>query len=76
MSAALLFLALLAVTSGWWTPPFSRILVCNSAIEEPDLILIDNLDPNYLLFERAQTLKLEGHRAPVLVPVFASPPRS
>ena len=37
----------------------------------PDLILIDNLDTNYLLFEKARDLKRGGATALVLVPVAA-----
>lgn len=70
--ATVLLLALLVVTRPWWAPSLGQSLVCSMPTEKPDLILIDNLDTNYLLFEKARDLAREGRDAPVLVPVSAS----
>lgn len=69
---AVLILLLPIATRGWWATPLGSSLVCNMSIEKPDLILIDNLDTNYLLFEKARDLEKKGCGAPVLVPVSAS----
>lgn len=71
--APLLLLVLLMTTRGWWVPAVGWSLVCNSGIERPDVILIDNLDTNYHLFEMAADLKGRGVGDWVLVPVSASP---
>ncbi len=47
-------------------------LVCDSHDETPDLIVIDNLDSDYLLFEKAAELRERGFAGKVLVPVQAS----
>jgi hypothetical protein len=65
-------LALLMVTRGWWVPVLGWSLVCKSEIPRTDLILIDNLDPNYLLFEKAAGLIRQHGIGLVLVPVNAS----
>ena len=70
-------LALLAaglwLTSGWWTVSLARGLVCEATAEPSDAILIENLEPNYLLYERAGQLRRAGLAPRVLVPVFADP---
>lgn len=67
-----MLLAAPIATRGWWAPCLGQSLVCSAPIETADLILIDNLDTNYLLFEKARDLATEGRGAPVLVPVSAS----
>lgn len=52
----------------WWIPGLGFALVCDSQSERPDLILIDNLDSNYLLFEKAAELKELGFGEKVLIP--------
>lgn len=67
-----LLLILPAATYQWWVPALGWSLVSDSGIEKPDLILIDNLDTNYLLFEKAGDMKRRGLNVSVLVPVSAS----
>jgi hypothetical protein len=67
-----LLLALPLATKTWWVPALGRSLVCNSEFVTPDLIIIDNLDSDYLLFEKAADLKEHGVGEKVLVPVDAS----
>ena len=70
-------LALLAgilwLTSGWWTIALARSLVCESDAVPSDAILIENFDPDYLLFERAAELRRKGLAPRVLVPVREDP---
>lgn len=56
----------------WWNPGLGFALVCDSQFERPDLILIDNLDSNYLLLEKAAELKEKVVGEKVLIPVSAS----
>jgi len=67
-----LFLALTLATKAWWIPGLGRTLVCSSESVTPDLIVIDNLDSDYLLFEKAAELIERGFAGKVLVPVQAS----
>jgi hypothetical protein len=48
-------------------------LVCRQDLAPVDALLIENFDPNYLLFERAEALYKAGYARRVLVPVEASP---
>ncbi|HMF09517.1 MAG TPA: hypothetical protein VKJ00_10305, partial [Thermoanaerobaculia bacterium] len=47
----------------------ARSLVCAQDVAPSDLILIENLDPNYLLFERAAALQKDRIAPRALVPV-------
>jgi len=57
------------LTSGWWTVAIARSLVCDASLAPSDAILVENFDPDYLLFERARELRRAGLAARVLVPV-------
>jgi hypothetical protein len=61
--------AALWLTSGWWTVAIGRSLVCEASRARSDAILVDNFDPDYLLFERARELRGAGLAGRVLVPV-------
>jgi hypothetical protein len=61
------------LTSGWWTIALARSLVCESDAAPSDAILIENFDPDYLLFERAAELRRKGLAPRVLVPVREDP---
>ena len=52
-----------------WTVALASSLVCNPHVARSDAILIDNFDPDYLLFERATQLRRAGLATRVLVPV-------
>jgi hypothetical protein len=62
---------LISLTKGFWIPAVGRSLVCNEAAGRADAILIENFDPDYLLFERAQALRQAGSTSRVFVPVEA-----
>ena len=69
----LIFVILIAsVTRGFWLPSLGRSLTCTEEVGPSDVILVENFDPNYLLFERAAGLEKAGHSARVLVPTEAS----
>lgn len=55
-----------------WIPAVGRSLVCREAVLAADAILVDNVESNYLLFERAAELQRAGVARRVLVPTPAS----
>jgi hypothetical protein len=57
------------LTAGFWTTAVGRSLVCDSVLRPSDAILIDNFEPDYLLFERARNLRNAALASRVLVPV-------
>jgi hypothetical protein len=61
----------LASTSRIWTSAIARSLVCAQDVAPSDLILIENFDPSYLLFERAAALQKDRIAPRALVPVPA-----
>ncbi len=63
----------LSLTSGWWTVAIARGLVCDASVAPSDAILVENFDPDYLLFERARQLRRAGLASRVLVPVATDP---
>ena len=61
------------LTSGWWTAAIGRSLVCDASLAPSEAILVENFDPDYLVFERARELRRAGIAARVLVPVSTDP---
>jgi len=57
------------LTSGCWTQAIARSLVCDANLAPSDAILVENFDPEYLLFKRAGQLRRAGLAARVLVPI-------
>ena len=68
-----LVVALLWLTNGWWTAAIARSLVCDASLAPSDAILVENFDPDYLLFERATQLRQAGFAQRVLVPTSTDP---
>ena len=64
---AIVFLAG-ALTRGLWLASLGHSLVCAQEVSSTDVILVENFDPDYRLFERAAALQQEGLSATVLVP--------
>lgn len=62
------FVALIWLTRGFWVPAIGHSLVCKAEIGPADALLVENFDPNYLVFERAEALYREGLASRVLVP--------
>jgi hypothetical protein len=48
------------LTRGIWTEWIAQGLVCDADIAPSDALLIENFDPDYLLFEHAETLRRSG----------------
>jgi hypothetical protein len=68
-----LALLLVSVTRGFWTVRIGHSLVCpEQALRRSDAIVVENFDPNYLVFERAAALHTAGWAPRVFVPVQAS----
>lgn len=65
--AALIVVAIL--TSPFWTVQIARSLVCAERVGTSDAILVENFDPEYVLFERAASMVKAGVAPTVLVPV-------
>jgi hypothetical protein len=61
------------LTRGYWMAAIAGSLVCTQAVAPSDLILVENFDPSYLIFERAAELARAGFAPRALVPVQASP---
>jgi len=68
---AVLIIAVVS-TRGFWTEWIARSLVCERDLAPSDVLLIENFDPQYLLFERAAALRQAGLAGRILVPVQAS----
>jgi hypothetical protein len=56
-----------------WVLWVGQSLVCPETIGQSDLILVENFDPDYLVYERAAALYHAGFAARVLIPIQASP---
>ena len=72
LALLLLIMLLVSVTRGFWMLKIGQSLVCAEEISPSDVILVENFDPNYLVFERAAALYKVGFAARVLVPTAAS----
>ena len=62
----------MTVTRELWTASIGRGLVCARDVAPSDLILLENFDPHFILFERAAELEKAGLAPRTLVPVQAS----
>jgi hypothetical protein len=70
--ALLIVIIVVALTSRFWTVQIGRSLVCAEDLAPSNAILVENFDPNYLLFERAAALEKAGVAPTTLVPVGIS----
>ena len=61
---------LLWATSARWSRAIGNSLVCTPDSGTSEAILVENFDPNYLLFERARQLRRAGRAPRVLVPIW------
>lgn len=57
------------LTAALWTRAIGWSLVCTHDVKPSAAVLIENFDPEYLLFERARGLRQAGIAARVLVPI-------
>lgn len=72
LALLILLVLLVSVTRGFWISRIGQSLVCTEEIAPSDVILVENFDPHYLVFERAAALHKAGLAASVLVPTDAS----
>jgi hypothetical protein len=63
---------ILSLLLALWVSNLGRTLVCDEQPGPGDAILIENFDPNYLVFERAAELSAAGRASRVFVPVNAA----
>jgi hypothetical protein len=69
------FLAVLVLgTADWWTPALGTSLTCREDVTPSDALLLENFDPDYLVFERATTLYHANVAQRVFVPMPAQTP--
>lgn len=64
---------LIAMTSEFWTSMVGESLICTEQRSASDVILVENFDPTYIVFERAAALHKAGLAPRVLVPTDAGP---
>ena len=72
LALLMLIVLLVSVTRGFWMLRLGQSLVCTEEIAPSDVILVENFDPHYLVFERAAALHKAGLAVRVLVPTDAS----
>ena len=65
----LLPLVLVTATRGFWTVKVGESLVCTQSVAPSDALLLENFDPDYLVFESARNLRKIGVASRILVPV-------
>jgi len=53
-------LVFLIVTRGFWTTRIGESLVCEQNITPSDALLLENFDPDYLIFQSARELRKAG----------------
>jgi len=58
---------------GWWTVAVARSLVCEATSAPSDAILVENFDQDYLVYERASSLRRARLAGRVIVPIPADP---
>jgi hypothetical protein len=73
LAALMLVILIASVTRGVWILRIGRSLVCPEGVGQSDLILVENFDPDYLVFERAAELYNAGFASRILVPIQVSP---
>ena len=65
--------AAMVVSKPLWVPAIGGSLVCERSVAPSDALLIENFDPTYLLFERAEALARAGVAARVYAHVPTDP---
>jgi hypothetical protein len=69
----MLVILLMAMTQRFWSLQVGQSLVCQEEFGQSDIILVENFNPDSLLFARAAELHKAGLAPRILVPVQASP---
>ena len=68
LAMVILVILIVSLTRGLWIPSIGWSVVCAEDVGPSDVILVENFDPTYLLFERASALQKAGLSARVLIP--------
>jgi hypothetical protein len=71
LSVLLFGILIVSLTRGFWTVKIAQTLVCKEQNPHSDALLLENFDPDYLVFERAAALQKAGIAARIFVPVPA-----
>ena len=66
------FVLVLALLGVFWIRSVGRDLVCREDLSPSDAILVENFEPNYLVFERTAELRKAGLSSRVFVPTDPS----
>ena len=66
---ALIFITL-TTTAEIWDAPLAQSLICDQTSNPSDALLLENFDPDYLVFEQAETLRRAGVASRFLVPMI------
>jgi hypothetical protein len=72
LSVLVVFISIALLARNVLSDRIGKSLVCEEHADRSDAILVENFDPEYLVFERAATLKRQGVASRVFVPVSAS----
>ena len=72
IAALVVVLTTVVTTRGLWAGQIGRSLVCVEDAARSDLLLLENFDPSYLVFEHAAKLQKAGLAPRALVPVEVS----
>jgi len=72
IGAAIILIVAIAATQTWWAAGIEQGLACARELAPSDVIVIENFDPTYVLFERAAELEKAGLAPRTLVPVQAA----
>ena len=62
----------LVSTRSLWARQIGRSLICAEELAPSDVILVENFDPDYMVFKRAGELQRAGYAPRALVPVSAA----
>jgi hypothetical protein len=71
LSLLVLVLVIVPATRRFWAPRLASTLICAQATPNSDALLLENFDPDYLVFERAEALLRAGVASRVFVPTPA-----
>jgi hypothetical protein len=68
LSVVVVLLVIVVAPRGFWAKKIGQSLVCKEQIAPSDALLIENFDPDYLVFEQAAALQRAGVGSRTFVP--------
>ena len=72
LSVLVLGIGLIAATREYWALRLAESLVCTAETPQSDALLLENFDPDYLVFEHAETLQRSGIAPLAFVPAASA----